>query len=122
MPQDRAVSRRTPGRVSKALTVALGGLTTTVVDGAVVELAKVYAAAIDAPPCSCDRCPTGDLAKLGPQLLAVLESLGMTPRGRAAVLGKGGAPRDPAPRSALDEARARRARQHGAATVDSTAP
>jgi hypothetical protein len=42
-------------------------------DAAAVQLALKYADAIDAE---------GDLAKLGPKLLAVLESLGLTPKGR----------------------------------------
>lgn len=60
------------------------------------------------------------LASLGPKLLAALAELGMTPKARAAVIGKG-APGDGPGRSALDAARERRARQRHAAAVDPTA-
>jgi hypothetical protein len=80
-------------------------------DAAAVRLALVYAEQIDADP--------AQLAKLGAGLLAVLESLAMTPRGRAAVLGKGVSPRDNVPRSKADELRERRAaREHAAEAVD----
>jgi hypothetical protein len=45
---------------------------------------------------------------LGPKLLATLDALGMTPKGRAAIIGKGAPTREPAA-SPLDELRARRA-------------
>lgn len=63
------------------------------VDSAAVELARVYARALD---------NDGALDVLGPKLLAVLESLGMTPRSRSA---KGG---QDATTSPLDELRERR--------------
>lgn len=49
---------------------------------------------------------TGDVAKLGPALLACLESLLMTPRARAAVVK--GLENEPKQRSPLDELRRRR--------------
>lgn len=76
-----------------------------------VELAITYAAAIDAG---------ADLEKAGPLLLAVLESLLMTPRARAAT-GKGG---DHGDRGSdpLDELRARRgARVNNPPAVDPAA-
>lgn len=74
-------------------------------DVGAVRLAEFYAEGIDADP--------AQLGKLGPALLAVLESLAMTPKGRAAVLGKGGGGRDHAPKSKADELRERRAaREH----------
>jgi hypothetical protein len=58
---------------------------------------------------------------LGPKLLAVLESLAMTPRARVAVIGKGAPTREPAA-SPLDELRRRRrARADRATPVDTTA-
>lgn len=62
-------------------------------------------------------------ATIGPKLLAVLEQLGMTPAGRASVLGQGthegGGQGERAPRSKLDELKERRAaRQHAAPAVD----
>jgi hypothetical protein len=69
-------------------------------DAGAVRLVQRYAEVIDADPTS--------LAKLGPPMLAALESLGMTPKGRAALLGKGGVPGASTGRSELDEFRARR--------------
>lgn len=71
------------------------------------ELALTYARAIDAG---------GDLDRLGPQLLNVLESLLMTPKARAALL-KGA--KDVNVSSPVDELRARRAQRaavHSAAS------
>jgi len=54
--------------------------------------------------------------------LAVLSALGMTPAGRAAVLGKGVTSGDSSGRSRADELRERRAaRIHAATAVDPTA-
>ena len=70
-------------------------------DGAAIALARVYADAIDAD--------SARLAVLGPQLTAVLVELGMTPKARAAIVGKGtGASGAPKGKSALDELRERR--------------
>lgn len=97
-----------------ALESALAALTVRPEDAAAVALARRYAEQADADD--------GDLVKLGPLLLAALTALGMTPAGRAAVMGKGGDRRDGAPVSKADELRARRAArgagQHAAAPVD----
>lgn len=78
---------------------ALGAAMVEPVDAGTIELARAYAGEID---------EGGDLAKLGPLLLAALVQLRMTPAARTAVL-KGGATSDK-PASKLDELRARRAR------------
>ena len=94
--------------LAAAVSAALEDLTTQAKDRAAARLAVVYAEAIDADP--------AQLGKLGGGLLAVLESLGMSPRSRAAILGKhrGGGQDAPA-RSRLDELRKRRrARADGA--------
>lgn len=79
-----------------ALDKALLGLILDQVDGAAVQLAREYAQAIDAGSA---------LDVLGPKMLSVLESLGMSPRARAAITKE--ANRDAGP-SPLDELRARR--------------
>lgn len=84
-----------------AVQAALGEVEKEPKEAGAVRLALVYAEQIDDDP--------AQLAKLGPGLLAVLESLAMTPRARAAVLGKGVAPRDNVPKSRADELRERRA-------------
>lgn len=64
---------------------------------------------------------TAVAAAVGPKLLAVLEQLGMTPAGRARLLGRegGGGRGDGSRGSKLDELRERRAaRQHSAPSVD----
>lgn len=71
-----------PSGLAEALTSVLGGVTKKPQDAAVVRLAITYAEQLDADP--------ELLVKLGPQFLAVLESLGMTPRARAAIMAKGG--------------------------------
>ncbi len=55
-------------------------------DVAAVRLALLYAAALDHDGEPCEACgsPPPELVKLGPLLLAVLESLCLTPRGRSA--------------------------------------
>lgn len=88
--------------LSAALTAALDARpegTAQAQDGALVVLAGTYAAAIDA-----DRAK---LAHFGPLLQSALAELGMTPRARAAILGKG-APQPGAgrPLTALERARA----------------
>jgi len=71
-------------------------------DEAAMALALMYARRIDAVP--------GDLSDLGPKLLAVLASLGMTPAGRGVKGGK----QDATPVSnALDELEQRRAKRAG---------
>ena len=79
-------------------------------DQGTAALALTYARTIDSG---------GDLDRLGPQLLTVLDALLLTPKARAAVM-KGGKP--DALKSPLDALRARRsARQRDAETVDPTA-
>lgn len=91
--------------LAAAVRAALGTVENTPQDSGAVRLALTYAEAIDA-----DR---DQLAKLGPGLLSVLEALALTPRARAAVLGKG-APSASA-RTPLDQLRERRrARVDGA--------
>lgn len=83
-------------------------------DAAAVELATAYARAIDSD--------LADLSKAGPALLAVLESLLMTPRARAQATKKGGVQDGPRA-DKLDELRERRrARVDGTAAVDAVAP
>jgi hypothetical protein len=87
-------------------------------DRATATLALTYAAAIDGhepcEECGCHGC--GDLAKLGPALLACLEALLMSPRARAAAK-KAVTTSEPAA-NPLDQLAGRRARKSRAATVD----
>jgi hypothetical protein len=69
-----------------AVTDTVAGLTLTAADSAAVKLAQRYAAAIDGAESHADA-----LEKLGPKLLAALESLGATPQARAR-LKEGSAP------------------------------
>jgi hypothetical protein len=69
-----------------AVAAALAGLTLQPEDAAAARLARFYAEAIDRGGCECDSCPGEPLRDLGPKLLAVLESLGATPKARAAAL------------------------------------
>jgi hypothetical protein len=73
----------------------------TPADAAAVALARLYARTIDADP--------DQLAKLGPQLLAVLVQLGMTPKAHPATPAGQPAPAPAGAKSVLDELRARRA-------------
>jgi hypothetical protein len=99
-----------------ALRAALSKMDGPPVDKAAVQLATGYAKALDSG---------GNLLKFGPLLLAVLESLGMTPKSRAAILGKGVSNDGSHTSNPLDELRRRReqrrARQDPAAAVDTTA-
>lgn len=81
---------------------------TGVTDQAAAELALTYAREIDLG---------GDLAKLGPALLACLSALLLTPAARAAAM-KGGQGADAKPGSRLDELRERRARKGRTADLD----
>lgn len=109
-----------PGRggdVSQALGQALDDVADLLLprDAALVELARLLAILIDAG---------AEPVKLIPQLADVLDRLLMSPRSRAAVVGRKGGPdvnrTDKAAR--LAERRERRARQYGAQAVDPTAP
>lgn len=91
-----------PESLEREVRKALADLSIKPADGAAVELALTYAREIDAG---------GDLAKLGPALLATLTALRMTPAARAAAV-KGGQDAGP-PASPLDELRARRAKRSG---------
>jgi hypothetical protein len=70
-------------------------------DAGAVELARTYVREI---------AMGGDLAKLGPALLACLAALGLTPAARAALVKGGTGGSVPSP---LDELKARRAKRSG---------
>jgi hypothetical protein len=91
-----------PGPLESAVQRALAVVPTTDADRGTTELAVTYARSID---------DGGDLAKLGPPLLAALAALGMTPVARAALV-KGGTRAGPVA-SPLDELRARRVARAG---------
>lgn len=126
-------SRAVEELIAPAVAETVSKLATRPEDAAAIRLAERYAAALDDAVLIAiglgeldELLPVSDedgrktlfalskrveaqavLAELGPKLLAVLESLGASPKARAAVAGKGGAPRDPsARRSALDGQRA----------------
>ncbi|MEV6879680.1 hypothetical protein [Amycolatopsis sp. NPDC051128] len=118
-----------------AVAAALAGVQLAPADAAAVALAQQYAAAIDAAakePSEASAAAENDgrvrdpLATYGPKLLAVLDALGLTPRGRAASPPLRGGQRDgtgPAgePVDPLDELRQLRdTRAHRAAAVDTT--
>jgi hypothetical protein len=92
----------TAGRVAPARTLAgaVRGLSADLHlladDRAALTLALRYAEEIDSG---------GDVAKLGPPLLATLAALGATPAARAAIV-KGGPPRAATPVSRIDQLRA----------------
>jgi hypothetical protein len=89
----------TPRGHKGALRLSLEALTTPPTDAAAIRLAFAYAAALD---------DDGDVDRIGPLYLAVLDALGLTPKGRANLARKG-ATTDGAATSPLDELRARRA-------------
>lgn len=98
-------------KLASSVRKALSTLGTPGIDTAAAELALAYARAVD---------NGGDLEKIGPLLLNVLESMLMTPKARAAVVK--GARDDTSRKSPLDELRARRdARNRDTATVDPAA-
>ncbi len=102
-----------PTGVLASLEQALADMSLQPRDAAMVELARTLALHIDCGD---------DLAKLSPQLAAVLDALLMSPKSRAAAAGKG-APKDAAGTNSLDELRARRrARVDGTSAVDPAAP
>ncbi len=68
--------------IAPAVAETIKQLTLGPEDAAAVRLAERYAAAIDAAPAT-EQQETLD--KLGPKLLAALESLGATPKARAAL-------------------------------------
>lgn len=94
-----------------ALNAALTEIDSAGRDQATAELARTYAAAID---------EGAAVEKLGPLLLAVLESLLMTPRARAALVKGGNDATAAKPANPLDELLAKRqARIDAAKVVDS---
>lgn len=96
--------------LTDAVKNALDELDPAKVDQATAELALTYASQID--------LGIGELEKLGPQLLTILDAMLMTPKARAAIV-KGAKDERQSP---LDELRARRAaRQRDAEAVDSAA-
>lgn len=94
--------------ITDALSEALTAAPIGDVDAATVELARGYAAEIDAG---------GDLGKLGPKLLACLDALLMTPKARAAVV-KGG--EDEPETNPLDDLRERRRKRYATAVDAAT--
>lgn len=83
-------------------------------DVAAVRLALLYAAALDHDGEVCATCgsPPPDLPKIGPQLLAVLQALALTPAGRSAAAAA--TPPGPAkPVNPLDALRAERELRRG---------
>lgn len=103
-----------------AVDETLANLTLADCDTAAATLARQYAEGIDSAG---DRGEA--LEKLGPKLLAVLESLGATPKARAAAMKGGPASGSDSnsKRAKLDELqqrRDRRARANGTAPMDAT--
>lgn len=80
-------------------------------DQAAIDLALTYAERID---------DDGDLAKLGPALLAVLDALLLSPRARAAA--KKAVTTSEPTANPLDDLAGRRARRGRPADLDATAP
>lgn len=118
-------------------------LTLSETDRAAAQLARVYAEAIDDALVVAEEAkliePEGEndarvlqgllrrveaqavLGELGPKLLAVLESLGASPKARAALRARGGGPGDgSSAKSKLDELRERRSRKHSPPVVDAS--
>jgi hypothetical protein len=79
------MTERTPATLSQAVRKALRAEQSAPQDVAARRLALTYAEEMDA---DFDK-----IEKLGPKLLAVLESLGLTPKGRSIIAGKGVTPR-----------------------------
>jgi hypothetical protein len=101
-------------KMLEALNKALEDMSLLDKDKAVVDLARLYARAIDSMPIT-------ELEKFGPKYLAVLESLGMTPKARAALV-KGKDNDSDSNKSPLDELRARRnQRERNAPSLDPSA-
>jgi hypothetical protein len=90
------------GALERAVSGAIRDLAVQPKDSGTAALAKTYAKAIDAGE---------PLEKLGPLLLACLESLLMTPRARAALVKRGSDGDDGKPASPVDEIRERRERR-----------
>lgn len=77
-----AVSKRKIGTITAAIETTLAALTLDDADTAAAELARKYAAAIDAlEPADVPRL----IGTIGPSLLKALEALGATPAARGKV-------------------------------------
>lgn len=101
-------------RLVDALKMAMVAAPPDARDQAAAALAVTYATEID---------NGGELAKLGPGLLAALDALQMTARARAVAQKAGGRGEpDVVKRGPLDELRERRARKGDAADIDPAAP
>lgn len=108
--------------VSESVRAALDATEVDPRDQAAADLALTYAERIDGKV-RCQDCdgPVGaDLTKLGPALLAALESLLMSPRARAAAK-KAVTTSEPAA-NPLDDLAGRRARKGRTADLDAAAP
>jgi hypothetical protein len=101
--------KRTRGPVESSVVRAISEAEIEERDKATAELARQYALSID---------HGGDVVKLGPLLLSVLESLNMSPRARA-VGTKGVTTSDNKP-STLDQLAERRARKSRAEDLDAS--
>lgn len=82
--------------------IATAATADAVRDGAAIELARVYAREIDGG---------GELARVGPLLLAVLAALLLTPQARAVAFRNGKAPDDGTRKNPVDELRRKRDRR-----------
>jgi hypothetical protein len=107
-----------PGIMEKSIADALEGQPLEPEDVAMATLARAYARAVDRAGHSAEV-----LTDIGPKLFACLESLGLSPRARAAAR-KGGTrgTTGPRPGTGLDDLRERRARKRDAAPLDPAAP
>ncbi len=94
--------------VRQAVSRGLGNSVKQGRDVAAVRLALLYAVALDHDGTPCEACgsPPPELVKLGPLLLAVLDALCLTPRGRSAAAA---AVPDPGKVNPLDALRTKRA-------------
>lgn len=118
MSDDTPTSDDGPGIMETAVTAAVDGLALEPQDLAMSALVRSYARAIDRAGHGADV-----LSDLGPKMFAALESLGLSPRARAAMTKRGSAGGSTRPdRSRLDELRERRARKHDATPLDPAAP
>lgn len=132
------------GRLTPAVEASLKALTTKPEDAALRALVRQYAATVDdaaevaeaatlIEPEDEDQAKRlsallrrverqAVLAELGPKLHAALAELGASPKSRAGMMGKGGAPLDSdAAKSKLEQLRDRRLRPSRAAAVDASA-
>lgn len=90
--------------MSRSVAESARALSNTPADAAAVQLAKQYAAAIDASEAG-RRAEV--LERLGPKLLSALDALGATPRGRATTARPSTTPSSPVSPDAAGSALAR---------------